>query len=101
MRRHSLVPGVTIAACVAAAACLVLFTPANETCPPGYRLDDELPGMCVSDKHPEPPFEPLWRQRQLMAQRSAPFAHVMPGAYGAAISQREQMKKDPKVKGVG
>ena len=102
MRRATAIASVTYVCTLASVvAVLLLTTPASPTCPPGFRIDKEFPGLCVADKHPEPPFEVLWRQRQLMSMRSAPFAHVMPGAFAAAVSQADQMKKGPKVKGVG
>jgi len=63
--------------------------------------EERFEGICVTDKHPETFFELQWRQRQLMAVRSAPFAHVMPGAFSAAVAQGEAMKKGPKVRGIG
>src|SRR6186997_164052 len=98
MRR---VTTVAVVVSVCTVASLLLIKPTSATCPPGYGMDDEFPGVCMSDKHPEPFFEVQWRQRQLMAMRSAPFAHVMPGAFAAAVGQGEQMKKAPKVRGVG
>src|SRR5687768_4355341 len=97
MRRATTVLGL-VSVCTLA---LFLIKPTPPTCPPGYGLDDEFPGVCMLDKHPEPLFEVQWRQRQLMAMRSAPFAHVMPGAFAAAVGQGEQMKKAPKIKGIG
>src|SRR5688572_1538451 len=101
MRRATTVAGVVYVCTLAAVALLLLIKPAPPTCPPGYGIDKEFPGICMSDKHPEPFFEVQWRQRQLVAMRSAPFAHVMPGAFAAAVGHGEQMKKGPKVKGVG
>src|SRR5688500_7037314 len=102
MRRATAIASVTYVFTLASVvAVLLLITPASPTCPPGFGMDKEFPGLCVADKHPEPFFEVQWRQRQLMSMRSAPFAHVMPGAVAAAVAQSEQMKKAPKVKGLG
>src|SRR5688500_540400 len=102
MRRATAIASVTYVFTLASVvAVLLLITPASPTCPPGFGLAKELPGLCAADKHPEPFFEVQWRQRQLMSMRSAPFAHVMPGAFAAAVAQSEQMKKAPKVKGLG
>jgi hypothetical protein len=102
MRRATRVAGVLNVCCIAVVTALVLIIrPASPSCPPGYGIDDEHPGICMSDKHPEPFFEVQWRQRQLTAMRSAPFAHVLPGAFAAAVNQGEQMKKAPKIKGAG
>ena len=101
MRRSSTLAGFVFAFVIATVAFLVIILKPDPQCPAGYRLDKDVPGICVADKHPEPPFEPLWRQRQMMAMRSAPFAHVMPGAFAAAVAQNEQMKKAPKVRGIG
>ena len=59
MRRTTPVAGVAYVCTyiAAACACLLLIKPASPTCPPGYGLDEEFPGVCQSDKHPEPFFE--------------------------------------------
>ncbi len=76
-------------------------------CPPGYVLYEESEregrdtGVCVTAKHPEPPYELLIRQAQLGAVRSAPFASVAPGAFGAAVADRSHPTKWPRLDGTG
>ena len=74
MRRSTSAAGVVYVCTVATVAYLLLINPAPPTGPPGFGIDKEFPGLCMSDKHPEPFFEVQWRQRQLMSMRSAPFA---------------------------
>ena len=100
----------TTALCVSSLAALALaffFVAqppgfAATTCPPGFHAHDDCPGVCVTNKHPEPYWEVELRQREWISARSAPFDTTAPGAYANALGEREQVKKNAgKVKGVG
>jgi hypothetical protein len=76
-------------------------TEAAQTCPPGYHAHDENPNLCVTNKHPEPYWEVVLRQREWMSARSAPFDRTAPGAYANALEQRKEVVRNPpKIKGV-
>lgn len=83
--------------------------PQARPCPPGYSPLGEiepdrsagLEAACILDKHPEPPFEWLLRQKELLEIRSAPFDSVPPAAFAAAVAERRNLEKHkPKLKGI-
>ena len=63
------------------------------SCPAGYKLEPELPGTCVSLKHPESLIELEIRGRQFDAVRAAPFGKPHPSAFAGALEQRAAMPK--------
>lgn len=77
-----------------AGACAVAWWANPAHCPPGYKPYGG--SQCLAIKHPEPLLEIELRQREWLAVRSAPFADVAPGAFAAAMAERDKMKKNPK-----
>src|SRR5689334_10808629 len=69
---------------------------AGRACPAGFvpALNDFGPlagDSCVRRDHPEPPRERLRAANQMRARESAPFTSVAPGAYAAAVAQRDAL----------